>query len=122
MAPLKPDGHGARPLGRPAIHGLTAMAPLKHVGGRAPAGGGRHPWPHGHGPIEANGPADNPGRHSAIHGLTAMAPLKRPGRLIEVGGLPPIHGLTAMAPLKPASLTWLILEAVPSMASRPWPH
>ena len=53
MAPLKLDSVADNPPGKAPIHGLTAMAPLKLADMAAQLAKGGHPWPHGHGPIEA---------------------------------------------------------------------
>ena len=81
-----------------------------------------HPWPHGHGPIEACPPLPLGAAAAPIHGLTAMAPLKLDSPMPFLAPQVSIHGLTAMAPLKldhsPPSYGLIY----PSMASRPWPH
>ena len=62
-----------------AIHGLAAVAPLKHVRG-----------------VDPQEPQD------AIHGLAAVAPLKLPLLKYVRSSPQTIHGLAAVAPLKRA--------------------
>ena len=98
MALLKQLYLSADKLVQVAIHGLTAMAPLNLKNDDAEAIRPDHPWPHGHGPIEASHPRMGHDPAPAIHGLTAMAPLK-----LGIVMLPMSFFL-------------------PSMASRTWPH
>ena len=77
-----------------------------------------HPWPHGHGPIEARralvqctGALSHPWPHG--HGPIEAAFLE-----VGVHQGDPIHGLTAMAPLK----LLVVRQDKAEELAHPWPH